>query len=290
MSDYLVTGKKGNGKSLVVVGRIRDALMQGRPVATNLDLYLEHLLPPHVRNVRVIRLPDFPSRDDLELIGSGNPETEDGIIDESKNGLLVLDELAVFLNARTFTDKRRAGLLEWLVHSRKLGWDTYLIAQHPNQIDKQIREGMAEYHVICRRLDKLKIPLLPFKMPRFHMGFVRYGMERDSVLAERWMYRGNSLFRAYDTRQRFLTHYDNGPYSLLTPWHLRGWKTPLPVWRRVASRALLGIPLEPPSVQGRVATPARVAKHRLVELLQRLPADQRVRHWRRLESLGAFAV
>ncbi|ENO86702.1 zonular occludens toxin domain-containing protein [Thauera linaloolentis] len=284
MSDYLVTGKKGNGKSLVCVGRIREALLQGRVVATNLDLYLEHLLPVHHARARVIRLPDFPGREDLDLIGSGNPTSDDGLVDESRNGLLVLDELAVFLNARTFQDKRRSGLLEWLVHSRKLGWDTYLIAQHPNQVDKQIREAMAEYHVICRRMDKIKIPFLPIKMPRVHVGFVRYGMERDSILAERWAFRGNSLFRGYDTRQRFREGYPHGPYSYLPPWHLKGYRIPLPAWRRIASAAMR-VPLEPPSAAPVAVVPG---KPPLVRLLERLPADQRMKHYRRLQALGAL--
>lgn len=291
MTDFLVSGKKGNGKSLIVVGRIREALLAGKPVATNLDLKLEHLLPVHMKNVRVTRLPDFPSQDDLEGLGAANPEGADGYIDESRNGLLVLDELAVFLNARTFQDKRRAGFLEWFVHSRKLGWDTYLICQHPNQIDKQIREGMAEYHVICRRMDKLKIPFLPIKMPRLHVGFVRYGMERDSVMAERWMYRGNSLFRGYNTRQRFNAYYPNGSFCYLPPWNLAGFKTPLPAWRRAMSAALR-VKLTPPlESDARRVRPAAVSrpKHPLVRTLQNLPPDERVKHWRRLDQRGAFA-
>lgn len=224
------------------------------------------------------------------MIGAANPESADGIIDESRNGLLVLDELAVFLNARTFQDKRRAGFLEWFVHSRKLGWDTYLICQHPNQIDKQIREGMAEYHVICRRLDKLKVPFLPIKMPRIHIGFVRYGMERDSVLAERWVVRGKGLFRAYNTRQRFRADYANGPFSLLPPWNLAGWRRPLPVWKRVALTALSPkVPMVPPVADRPKKTVAVRPKPELVRLLERLPPDERVRHWRRLEASGAFS-
>ena len=40
MAVYVVTGKLGNGKTLITVGRIRDALAQGCRVATNLDLDL----------------------------------------------------------------------------------------------------------------------------------------------------------------------------------------------------------------------------------------------------------
>jgi hypothetical protein len=272
MADYLVTGKKGNGKSLVVVGRIRDALRQGRVVATNLDLDLVAMLGPYHRTARVIRLPDKPERADLDAIGSGNAE-----VDERRNGLLVLDELATWMNARSYSDKGRQAVLEWFVHSRKLGWDTYVIAQGPAQIDKQMRETQCEYHVICRRMDKIK--LAGVKLPRVHVAFVRYGMDRDSIVSERWVYRGTDLFACYDTRQRFREDCGHGPYSLLPPWHLDGRYRHAPDWRyRLFGRL--------PPIRARVTVTKKLP---LVETLAKLPPDERVRHWRRLDRLGAFA-
>ena len=81
MSDYLIHGKKGHGKTLICVGRIRDALRAGRRVATNLNINLEHLLRWNVRNVSIIRLPDRPTIADLELIGIGSDK-----LDESTYG------------------------------------------------------------------------------------------------------------------------------------------------------------------------------------------------------------
>lgn len=219
MADYLVTGKKGNGKSLIVVSRIRDAILKGKKIATNLDLHLVPMLGPFLRHAQVIRLPDRPSIDDLECIGRGRA---DGPYNEDANGLLVLDELATWMNSRTFADKGRAAVLDWLAHSRKLGWDTYLLTQHPNQIDKQVREALCEYLVVCRRMDKMKVA--GFKLPKLHVAFVRYGMERDSLVAERWMYRGTDLYSSYDTDQVFRAVSDHGPYCLLPPYHQAGWK------------------------------------------------------------------
>lgn len=166
MSVYLISGKLGSGKTLSAVGRIRDALMKGRRVATNLDLRLEKLLSPRSgkpyksdglskwhQPVSCVRLPDKPTVDDLELIGSGNDS-----MDESKNGIIVLDELAVWLNSRTFNDKSRMPVIDWLLHSRKKGWDVYFICQHLEQIDKQVRQALVEYLVVCRRMDRMKIP------------------------------------------------------------------------------------------------------------------------------------
>lgn len=275
MADYLVTGKKGNGKSLICVGRIRDALRAGKPVATNLDLDLVAMLGPYHRTARVIRLPDRPTRADMELIGVGNDK-----VDESGNGLVVLDELATWLNARSYADKGRQELLDWFVHSRKLGWDTYLIAQGPEQIDKQIRQTQCEFHVICRRMDRVKIA--GFKLPRVHVAFVKYGMDRDSIMSERWVYRGNDLFACYDTRQRFREDCGHGPYSLVPPWNLEGRFRPFrSLGDRLRYRFLGQLP-------DRIAPHEQRKPHPLVQALRRLPPDERIRHWRRLDQSGAF--
>lgn len=278
MSDYLVQGKKGSGKSLSCVGRIRDALMQGRPVATNLDIYMEHLLPPHMKNVRCIRLPDRPTRADLDALGTGNDDKSD----ESKNGLIVLDEVSTFLNARQWGDKGRQAVLDYFAHTRKLGWDTYFLCQGQNQIDKQLREALTEYNVTCRRMDKLKIPVLGIKLPRVHVAFVKYGHNIHDMIAERWIYRGNNLFQAYNTRQIFHETNDFAIHSYLPPWHLGGYAHRSPMQRfKDAIDA---------EWARRTTKPAPKPKHPLVALIERLPADQRLKHLQRFDGLNAFSA
>ncbi|MBY0545150.1 MAG: hypothetical protein K2Q14_06335 [Gammaproteobacteria bacterium] len=94
MAVYAITGKLGSGKSLVSVGRIMDYLAKGRPVATNLNLYLDKYFGQRSK-AHYVRLPDIPTVQDLQAIGKGNDS-----LDESKNGLLVLDECGVFFNSR----------------------------------------------------------------------------------------------------------------------------------------------------------------------------------------------
>lgn len=275
MADYLVTGKKGNGKSLVCVGRVRQALLAGKPVATNLDLVLSELLPHTNQSARVIRLPDKPTRADLDAIGVGNPD----VANEEFNGLVVLDELATWLNARTFADKERQSVLEWFTLSRKLGWDTYLIAQNPNQVDKQVREALVEYHVVCRRIDRMKIPLLPIKFPRVHIAFVKYGMDAHSMQADKWWFRGNSLFAGYNTRQMFSSGYSDGVYSLLPPWLTHGrYSVPKPSWFSLFFAALVRGPVRP-----RIELKPKLPR---VRSLMSLPPDHRVRLFQDLEAFA----
>jgi hypothetical protein len=227
MAVYIVVGKLGNGKTLVSVGRIRDKLRAGCIVATNLDLNLEAMFGAMRRNVRLIRIPDKPTRDDLDAIGRGNE-----VVDEPRNGLLVLDECGTWFNSRSWQDKSRAGVNDWFLHARKLGFDVILIVQDESMIDSQARDAIGEHCVRCRRLDNIRVPLIGaliqtftgirLTLPRLHIASVRYGLEKDALVVDRWVYRGNDLFAAYDTRQAFLASYPHGSHSVLTPWHLVG--------------------------------------------------------------------
>lgn len=224
---YIVTGKLGSGKTLAAVGKIRDALQEGRPVATNLNLRLEKLVGRKAKNVRVYRLPDKPCVDDLHVLGNGNPT-----YDETKNGLIVLDECGTWFNAREWNDPKRRPLIDWLLHARKLGWDLLLIIQDISMIDKQARKSVAEHVVYCRRMDKLKYPIVDpiiklfsgsnLPKPKIHMGVVKYGDLPDSLTVDRWWYQGKDIYPAYDTKQLFLEDYPHGMYQVLPPYYSHG--------------------------------------------------------------------
>lgn len=227
MPTYAVTGKLGAGKTLACVGRIRDALLDGRPVATNLDLNLVKLVGKKAANVRVYRLPDRPTADDLWALGSGN----DGY-DEDKNGLLVLDECGTWFNAREWNDKNRRGIIDWLLFARKKGWDPYFLIQEVTLIDKQVRKSLLEMVVHCRRLDRLTVPLLdpiykaifdkPIPKKKMHVGVVKFGEQPNAPVVERWWYQGTDLYEAYDTKQVFRDDYPHGLYTMLPPWYTHG--------------------------------------------------------------------
>ena len=226
MAVYVVTGNLGGGKTLVSVGRIRDKLVSGCPVATNIDLNLSCLVGRDNRSARVVRLPDHPTVDDFQLLGRGNTS-----YDESKNGLIVLDECGTWFNSRSWSDKGRAETVNWFLHARKLGWDIIFIVQHLSVIDKQARLTLAEHLVICRRTDRLSLPFISpvFKFifgvrlspPQYHLGIVRYGCDQHAPIVDRWLTSGRDVWGAYDTKQAFSPEYDRGCYSLLPPGYVR---------------------------------------------------------------------
>jgi len=242
---YVITGKRGDGKSLAAVGKMSEYLRDGRPVATNMDLFPERFLPPDNKSARIYRLPDHPQVSDLEMLPPGNL-TKDG----ERNGLLVFDEAATIFNSRTWNEnpKQRQGLISWLLHSRKYGWDLIFITQHLSLLDKQIRDSLFEFHGVCKSLDKIAIPLLTplgklfnlkIRPPKMHICIVRYGLAADSPVSDKWIYRA-SLYDAYDTNQIIDPATSPGLYTVLTPWHLKGryisrWK----MYSKVAASALL---------------------------------------------------
>lgn len=227
MAIYSVEGKLGTGKSKFTVWQAQTALYEGRKVAGNVDLFLDHLTP-HRTQSSYIRIPDKPNAQHLHAIGHGNPDS----YDEEKNGLLILDELGSWLNARTYQDKGRQDVIDWLIHARKLGWDVYFIVQNSQMIDKQIREALIEYQCRCIRLDKVKIPLFGSffgfinkrwaYMPRLHIVTARVGFTGNQIVAQRWHFRGDDLHKAYDTRQIFKDDPGAAPYTVLHPHRFTG--------------------------------------------------------------------
>jgi len=282
MAVYSVEGKLGTGKSKFCVWQIQQALRKGLRVATNLDLHLEHLVP-ELPQASYQRIPDKPRSDDLHAIGHGNPDS----YDEDKNGLLVLDELGSWLNTRSFQDKDRMPVIDWLIHARKLGWHVYFIVQDSKMIDKQVREALIEYRCNCVRLDKVKIPFgigsflgmfhrkLAY-LPRAHYVAARVGDGASSIVAERWTYRGDDLHAAYDTRQIFKNDPDAATYTVLHPRRFDA-----PVVRGHWLARLFGLGRPRVVVKPKPRLP-------VVDLVAKLPPDERVRHVRRLIERGAF--
>lgn len=294
MTDFAVTGKKRSGKGLFCAGMIRDALKQGRRVVTNMDIFPDKFLSPYDKSI-ILRIPDTPVVADMQAIGIGYDGDE---IEEEKNGLIVLDECSRFFNSRAWSDKSRQPLLDWLVHSGKLRWDVYYQMQGLEQVDKQIRSTQVEYHIPVKRTDKWPIPIItPFfglfglkvTFPKLHLGIIKHGCDRDALVVGRKWYKAKELYGAYDTEQKFLDREHPqavGLHSILSAWHVKGRYLPPPpsvfvrFWMGVRGQDWTKIPA-PQIVEAK-------PKHRLVLLLSRLPEPDRLRHWHRLERLGAF--
>lgn len=214
MSVYLLTGRLGSGKSLAAVGKAVEYAAKGRRVVTNFFLDLApaaHRSGTNLAKASVRVIPSRPTADDLNALGRGGPN-------EHEAGLLILDECGTFLNARQWQGGGRNALIDWFLHSRKLGWDIILICQHQAMLDKQIRDAMCEFLVTVRRLDKMKIPviswLIPVKLPQVHVAQVRYGLGPNDPTSDHWVFRGKNLYACYNT-EWISDASEQGVYSVL---------------------------------------------------------------------------
>lgn len=297
MPTYAITGGLGSGKTLVSVARIKDYLLQGRRVATNLNLNLDKLLP--ARNIgHAVRVKDFPDINDFHLLGRGHyvpcPKFPGHFSkNEKHNGLLVIDECAVFFNSRDWGNKNRAAVIAWLRHSRKLGWDVIYIMQDVESIDKQIRKGLIEHEGVCKRSDRLSIPFvggllrmlgLGFlsRPPRVHICSIKYGLSLHALVVDRWIYRGLLIQDGYDTNQVFTEYEDNpdavGIHSVLSPWHTKGRYLPPPILEQL-KLYLKGTPWKQPIL---------THKTLLTQRLMKLPPERRIEFFKRFQACGSI--
>jgi Zonular occludens toxin (Zot) len=226
MSVYFVTGSLGAGKGLAAINQIKNYASNGLKIAGNIDVYLDKLATHPNSKLTYIRIPDKPVFADFLALGSGNDT-----YDSENNSLLVLDETVTWLNARTWNDKERAPIIDWLIHSRKHGWDVLILAQSFETLDKQIVSTVMEYHVSMNNLEKINVPFVgsllknftkrnrPVKLPKYHIGKVMY---KNLVWADTWKFFGKDLYTFYDTKQVFTENYPHGPHSQLSRWHLEG--------------------------------------------------------------------
>lgn len=287
MAVYVITGKLGSGKSLVAVGRIFDYLRRGRPVATNLNLNLSKLMWRKFRG-SYTRLPDFPEVSDFHAIGKGTDS-----YDESKNGLIVLDECGVFFNSRDWQTPARQEVIKWLLHSRKLGWDIILIVQDIQIIDKQIRLALCEHVGICKRTDRLGIPFVGFilglvglriRLPRMHVCSIKYGTAEHAMVTDRWVYRGFMIQQGYDTKQVFSDMTSPHLHSVLSPWLTEGQFLPPTTFENIKA-FITGKQLKIPRKVGTFLKP----KHPLVARIEKLKSPKlRIEFFKRFDSVGAF--
>lgn len=230
---YLLTGSPGAGKSTVAVQHaIYRYAKNGRRVVVNFPLDFAPICTRRdskLSKASAWVLPDRPTRADLDAIGHGGETEEDA-------GLLVIDEAGTWLNARSWQGQEREAIIDWLTQSRKRRWDIILIAQAALMLDKQVREAVCECVARIRRLDRVR--LLGVRMPRVHFAIVRYGLDQNAPVTERWIYQGKEAQRCFGSYRLFGA--DSGHYSVL-PASLSKWRYLRPFGWRDAQRLFTAV-------------------------------------------------
>lgn len=166
MAIYVTQGELGAGKGIfaayIMSLYYNDGDLSVR-CASNYPFYTEYLGINSSKPITV--LPCNVRSEDLYSLGKGSPDSY-----KDRFGVLILDECASFLNSRDFRNSDRLRVLNWLTHARKWHWDVFLLVQHPDMLDSQVREALIENLVILNRLDHIRIPfissLMEFARPK----------------------------------------------------------------------------------------------------------------------------
>ncbi len=170
----VITGKLGQGKGIAAAYFASVYYRRGLRVASNYPFFTQYMDAESSNPVTVI--PAEPRVEDLYALGRGCPEDE-----KVKFGALFLDECGSWLNSRQFAKKDRLGFIDWLIHSRKLGWDVYLIVQNEDMIDTQVIKALGSRIIRCTRLDELRVPLFTTLYEMFNPGKTGFASGKKGI-------------------------------------------------------------------------------------------------------------
>lgn len=196
----LYSGTPGSGKSYYATKRIYEALNRPhpKPVIANFDInhetknYDEYYT--YLDNSAIT--PEL-------LVNYSRKYFENNRFGEDKI-LLVLDEIQIIANSRTWADKSRMGLITFLSQHRHFGYEIVMIAQSANMIDKQFRP-LIEYETKFRKLANFGIvgfllSLLAFG--RAHCGVTYYYGLKERLGVNFFVTR-SKIYKLYDSYTEF---------------------------------------------------------------------------------------
>lgn len=255
-------GQPGTGKSTLATGIALDYMREGRRVVSNFPIDAAPACLSAGDKLAKAYCEVIPARPSVEFIhslGLGWVSPLD-FGREDRAGLLIIDEAQGWIPARDWRAAGREALVDWFSQHRKRGWDVLLISPHVEQIDSQIRTSCIEVSGRAKRSDRKKF--MGFSWPRFHFVVFRYGLNEKGQMLDRKVYRGTIEHQCFNSYATFNTGEDLHYFTL--PARIT----------RFAPKPKRTMPLKP--------------KHPLIATLMRLPEVERLKHWKKLESLGAF--
>lgn len=242
-----ISGPVGASKTSTAVSLMVPYLNEGRPVATNIDVFPERLygLNEIGKAMPIIRIPDEPRAEDLENLGIAFDVATYGH-NTNLNGALFIDEIGFSMNCRDWNKAGRAELIRWFRLVRKRHWNLFLLIQDIDAVDKQIFESLCRSIGWCHTSDTLMdstpnffllillfIPKILFRLfckfvlqtPRLHFCTFYAGKSISAGIKQETHTFTASIYDGYNTDQEF----DNGHEQIRLPVYDA--KTRQTVWR-----------------------------------------------------------
>ena len=203
MAIAAVTGPLGCGKGIFAVRKAVDALERDKIVITNFDMepdWIDRVADHHpLRWVMPGRRKALKARwkRNYYRVGSLDELVKIRLAGDQENrGVVILDELHDFINAREWRDSDRSAVVKWASKARKLGQEVYAITQDLEDIDAQVRRKMT-YHIKLRNVHQMKVvgvPVVPF-----NLFLAIWHFHAAKAIVKREIYRLNWTKDLYDT-------------------------------------------------------------------------------------------
>jgi len=197
----LYSGTPGSGKSLHASKEIQRQLGFKRNVIANFPINMDMVTKKGKRKTG-----RFTYRRNDELTVPFLIAYAKQFHKTTKEGqtVIVIDEAGTMFNSREYNSPDRKQWLDFFATHRHYGYDFILIAQHSQQIDRQVRYKI-EYDVVHRKANNFKtigLMLSLFKVHTFVAIRYFYAMRNERISAEFFRYRKKDS-KLYDTMMLF---------------------------------------------------------------------------------------
>jgi len=187
----IMTGTPGSGKSYSMAHQIRKRLRDGKNVISTVNIALDHvtnngkLKIGHFQYISIYDLtPELLERYALTNHAKGK---------ESQTYVFI-DECQLIFNTRDWSKQGRRDWLAFFTSHRQYGYQVFLITQHDEMVDKQIR-AVVEHEIKHRKINNL-LWFIPFTI--FVAVETWYGNSKIKIRSEFILFRRN-VSRMYDS-------------------------------------------------------------------------------------------
>lgn len=213
---WVVQGTRGGGKGAFGCHMVTQYIESNRRIATNFDLFLEHI-PAKNQHSDITRIPDKPNAQHLYALGQAYDfdRNDPSSFDPSKNGLMLIDEISLFLSSKKNPEYEE--LNAFFMLSRKMGWNIIFICQNKEQARDEFFKSLCDKLVICRANGLQRIPYLgrllelvglSAMMPDNHTAYILSGRSELDPVEKEIPYNWRPYRLAYNTYQMFTDQKD----------------------------------------------------------------------------------
>lgn len=151
-----IVGNLGGGKTMTAVKIAVDAIRQGYFVVSNVQIRVD-LIGDFAS--KLYQYVDFENADPFDFV-AGDPRGSGG----SRRVIVVLDEVAEFLDQFSATKAKTQKFMSWLRHSSKRSQDVVLVVQRQEYLAKAVRILVSRW-VWVDDLAVYRLPVLKIKVP-----------------------------------------------------------------------------------------------------------------------------